>query len=95
MANPVSVPCPKDVWTKVIENKTSGNVYIQVATNVHTRDFPRVYFARKDTGEDAPVDGSIAVAAMAECTTLVLENSVASDLYIMPTVEDQNVLVDA
>ena len=54
MANPVVVPCAKDVWTKVATNVISGQIW-------RLSSKPKYYHTYRDTGGDAPEDLTEAV----------------------------------
>ena len=79
MADPVVVTCPKDVWTKVATNVTTGLIHI-------LKTDPDAYYQTyRDTGGAAPVDLSDAVPFD---SPLQISASAGIDVYIQPNGED-------
>lgn len=92
MADPTVVSCTKKTWTKVVDNKTTGYIYLQTVLFFS----PKVYFTFVDTGGAAPtiapgVAGNKAVAM--ERRSLPISVSDAIDVYIWPSKRDTDVLV--
>ena len=90
----VLVYCTKKTWTKVVENKTVGNVYLQ--GNFFRK--AKAYFVHQNTGGPSPDlspgdDGSTAV--MMDCDTLPFSVSSAIDIYLWPPSRDITAVVDA
>ena len=94
MANPVVVSCPIKTWTKVVDNKTVGWIYLQSTFF----DADTAYFTFVDTGETGPsIDpGATGHAAVPmESQSLPFNSSDAIDIYLWPNQEDITVLVSA
>ena len=80
MSNPINIPCPADQWTKVITDNTSGTI-TKVSTKPH-----KYLYARRDTGDAAPV-GVSADGAASFFLSVIVEGFGAksgSDAYIYP-----------
>lgn len=87
MANPINVTCPKDIWTKVASNITSGVVKI-----IDTR--PNLYLETYRINADpspANNDGANPVDSNRE---LIIQSSLSIDIYIQPVGADGEVRVD-
>ncbi len=85
MANPLVVPCPEGVWTKIATNVVTGNIRT-------LRTTPNVYFQTyRDTGTAAPVDRSDAVVLREEEP---IKNSVSIDVYVWAEGADGSVRVE-
>ena len=94
MADPVIVSCTEDEWTLVVENKTTGWVYLQGEKQIPDE----AYFEFMDTGGAAPsinpgAPGSKAVIMRQQ--ELPFNRSEAVDIYLWPNRENITVLVDA
>lgn len=75
MANPVIVPCPVDVWTKVATNVTSGVIHIlSKSPDVYTQTY-------RLTAAGAPADETESVPFD---TPLQISAGAGIDVYIMP-----------
>lgn len=88
MPNPINVPCPADVWTKVATNETNAIVKI-----MNTR--PNIYLETyRITADPAPADntGANPIDASGE---LIVNSSVAIDVYIQPVGVAGEVRVDS
>ena len=92
MADPVLVSTPKDVWTKVATNVTSGQI-------LKLYEQPQGYFyTHRLTGTSAPSattdkDESVEIFR-GNSNSEKIENSVGIDIYIMCTVAAGKVRVD-
>ena len=87
MADPAVVACPKDVWTKVATNVTSGAVHVlDTAPNVYKQTY-------RDTGGAAPSDDTDAVNLIRP--TDIISASSGIDVYIKPVGVAGSVRVDA
>ncbi len=77
MADPVAVPCPVNVYTKVAENVTGGTLVIT--------DFePSVYtWTYKMTGNPKPTDSDLTNAAIMD-NQQAFGFAAAVDLYVRP-----------
>ena len=85
MADPVIVPCPKDEWTPVAINVTTGIIHI-VKTD------PSAYYQTyRDTGEAAPANLTDAIPFD---TPLQISASAGIDVYIQPKGKIGSVRVD-
>lgn len=85
-ADPLIVETPKDVWTKVATNVTSGFVWVlNTAPNVYSQTY-------RLTGEAAPTLFDEAVTL--EKPGAPISASVAIDVYIRPIAVDGSVRVD-
>lgn len=87
MANPTTVSCTKKTWTKVVDNKQVGSIYLQSTFFKKAK----AYFVFLDTGETAPTlspgeSGSTAVAMESEY--LPFNSNVAIDIYLWPPGRD-------
>ncbi len=72
MANPSTVQCPADDWTKVLTNVTTSDVAV-------TNDTVKYYITYRDNGDAAPsgVDGAESLIDEAE-----VRHSVGADVYV-------------
>jgi len=76
MANPVSVTCLADVWTKVATNVTSGTISKQINSPAK---YVQTY---KLTGEAAPTDDDEAGPLFSCADYAIINHSVAIDVYV-------------
>lgn len=89
MANPVIVPCPVDVWTKVATNVTTGVIHIK---DTKPGSYLQTY---RMTGEAAPHNTD----DLPEGVTIngpreAIEATAGIDVYIMPRGVAGSVRVD-
>ena len=85
MADPLKVACPKDAWTKVATNVTTGIIHITDTT-------PNVYLQTyRDTGGPIPANNDGAVPFN---TPLQISASAGIDVYIQPVGKVGSVRVD-
>lgn len=94
MADPTTVSCTKRTWTKVVDNKTVGSVYLQ--GNFFRK--AKSYFVFLDTGGTAPTiepgeSGSAAIPMESEY--LPFNSTVAIDIYLWPPKRDTIAVVNA
>ena len=76
MANPEVIPCPKDDWTKIATNVTTGQVHKLLKD-------PGIYlFTYRDTGDAAPTDLSDAVPLFDEGNQVQISNISGIDIYV-------------
>lgn len=88
MANPAVIPCPKDVWTKITTNVTTGQVHKLLKD-------PGIYlYTYRDTGESAPSDLTDAVPLFDEGNQVQISNISGIDIYVYPKGSDGSVRVD-
>lgn len=87
MADPVVVPCPKDVWTKVA---TGINTAIVKILNVRPNIYLETYRANTNPAP-ANNDGANPIDASRE---LIVNSSSLVDVYIQPVGADGEVRVD-
>jgi hypothetical protein len=92
MANPVKIDCSKSEWTKVIDGKTTGNVFLKVP-DWPTAEMTEVWFCVQDTGAAEPTDFDIAVRL--DDNILTLDRTAASDVWLYPAEVSLPVVVDA
>lgn len=85
MANPVLVPCPVGLWTKVATNVKSGNIWIMDRMS----DYFHTY---RDTGESAPSSDDEAVRLAYPGRRI--ESDISIDVYIKAKTQDGIVRVD-
>lgn len=78
MADPVIVPCPADVWTKVATNVTAGQVHIK---DTRPGDYLQTY---RMTGGAAPDAGDPSEVAKITGPFALIEATAGIDVYIMP-----------
>lgn len=88
MADPVIVACPKDVWTKVATNQTTGMIHI---LKTDSNSYAWTY---RDTGEAAPALPTTKPEAVPFNPALQISASAGIDVYVMPSGEDGSVRVD-
>lgn len=94
MANPTTVGCTKKSWTKVVDEKTVGSIYLQGSFFMKAK----AYFVFVDTGEDAPTiapgeSGSTAIPMESEY--LPFNSTVAIDIYLWPPKRDTVAVINA
>lgn len=85
MADPVIVACPKDAWTLVALNQTTGVIHI---LKTDPDKYMQTY---RDTGESAPT--TIAEAVPFD-TPLQISAAAGIDVYVRCQGEDGSVRVD-
>jgi hypothetical protein len=79
-ANPVMVECVKDVWTKVIENKTAGTIS---KTESVKSEAPSVYIQTyRLTGDNTAISDSEDVVMFEETDTEIIDFDAAVDVYV-------------
>jgi len=85
MADPVVVPCPKDVWTIVATNQMTGVIHI-------LKTDPDLYMQTyRATGNAAPANLADAVPFD---TPLQISAAAGIDVYVQPQGEAGSVRVD-
>lgn len=89
MADPVIVPCPADVWTKVATNVTAGQVHIK---DTRPGDYLQTY---RMTGGAAPDAGDPSEGAKITGPFALIEATAGIDVYIMPLGAAGSVRVDS
>ena len=88
MANPTFVNCPKDSWTKVATNVTTGiihKVYLEPYSYLQTYQL---------TGEAAPTLKADGVPAFLENRREAISATAAIDVYLYPITAAGRVRVD-
>lgn len=94
MANPVKVDCAKGEWTKVIDNKKEGNVYLQVPDTDTVSAMTPVYVLWQD--HDSTVNPTIEMAILLDDNHIgLIDRGVNSSLFLFPVRDDISVIVDA
>lgn len=88
MADPVIVECPKDVWTLVAENQTTGIIHI---LKVDSSAYLQTY---RDTGGGAPATPADDGEAVPFRNFLQISSAAAIDVYIKCLGKDGRVRVD-
>jgi len=88
MADPLSVDCPKNVWTKVATNVTSGAIYIKEFGPVYNQTI-------RVTGNPAPVEADLNLEGvpLGDKRNSISE-TVAIDVYIWCNKDGGRVRVD-
>jgi hypothetical protein len=84
---PVLIDCPKDTWTLVAANVTTGFLRIKKTT-------PMYYHTWRATGETAPSNFDDAVALEKPCHTFGLSFVDPADIYIYCKSGDGQVRMD-
>lgn len=93
MANPLTVSCPADVWTKVATNATAGMVH-KFYDDDDIAD-PTAYLQTyRVSGEAAPTSKDEGVVCFYESNSEIIESSYGIDVYIMPIDRAGSVRVD-
>jgi len=95
MSNPTTVSCALGVWTKVLDNKTTGNVYIQSPDWPQVVAMTPVYCAWVDTGQAAPETDVFTGAILLDDNVINFDRTAASDCYLCPIQKAVSALVDA
>lgn len=95
MANPAVVNCPVNVWTKVLNNKTEGRVYIQSPDWPQVVAMTPVYCAWVDTGQTAPETDVFTGAILLDDNVISFDRTAASDMYLCPIQKAVSALIDA
>lgn len=86
MADPTTVQCPADAWTKVATNVTEGQIWIKNTS-------PGVYkHTYRLTGNPAPANDDDAIPFYGPM--IPISSSAAIDVYIKPTNRIGEVRVD-
>ena len=88
MADPAIIACPKDVWTKVVTNKTTGMIHI-------LKTDPNSYaWTYRDTGEAPPALPATKPEAVPFNPALQISAAAGIDVYVIPDGKDGSVRVD-
>jgi hypothetical protein len=87
MANPTTISCTKDVWTKVATNVTHGNVWV-------LNNLPSYIHTYKLTGEAAPNDTTDRPKGAILAHVAQIGSTVGIDVYVMALNTDGEVRVD-
>jgi hypothetical protein len=87
MANPTTISCTKDVWTKVATAVTYGQVWV-------LNNLPHYIHTYKLTGEPAPNDTTDRPKGAILEHSANIGSTVAIDVYVMALNEDGLVRVD-
>jgi len=88
MPNPVFVSCPKNVWTKVATDVTTGIIH---KVDLTPYEYLQTY---RLTGQAAPALKSDGVPAFENRRREVISATVAIDVYLFPIADAGKVRVD-
>ena len=88
MADPEIISCPKDVWTKIATNVTTGQVHKMLKA-------PAVYLQTyRETGNSAPTDLSDSVPLFVGESQVPISSISGIDVYVYPVGKAGSVRVD-
>ena len=94
MANPTRIDCPRRTWTKVVDNKTVGSIYLSGGSKTKSV----ASFVFMDAGEAAPTDNPSAAGSTAiemETKYLPFNSTVSIDVYIFANSRGVSAVVSA
>jgi hypothetical protein len=79
-ANPAMTECLKDVWTKIVENKTAGTIS---KTESNKSEAPSVYLQTyRLTGDSTAISDDEGVVMFEESDTEIIDFDTAVDIYV-------------
>lgn len=86
MANPLFQNLPPDTWTKVVTNKTDGNLWI-------INEAVSYFVTYRETGDTAPLDTEDKEVALRTGRQPILGSLGAIDVYVMPVVKQGRIAI--